>query len=306
MSSKKNRQVYICYTIYHLLISILYSLLHDGESVIIIMTNIANAELYSDRIQKNFPHIKVKVLNDESFASSRLCYSPEVHRLYQQSIGQGDINLFNEGWRIGRYLHRNKIPYTLMEDGLNCLQHVGSIPSLKQRIRLILTYKPIWHGYSKYCKQIIVNEIKGIPLDSRQSKFIERPKKELLLQLSQEDREKILAIFDVQPLTLKSSAALILTQPLEIEFQDEVARLKFWKNLIDKYRDEGYNVYVKVHPRDTLDYSSFPVTILPKNVPAELLDFVVDRQFSIGVTYYSTALEFMGCVQEKVYLFWEK
>ncbi|HEM3684362.1 TPA: alpha-2,3-N-acetylneuraminyltransferase [Streptococcus suis] len=308
MRKENNKNIYICYTLYHILISLVYSLMLNERIKIVLTTRIENVEIFRENIHKNFPLVEVVVVDDEAFRKVGLFYSPQTHTLFKSQIGDGDIHIYNDFTQIGHYLHRNKISYTLMEDGLNCMQYPLRVQkmTMKDRLRNILTNTPKWDGYSQYCKKIVVNDLEGIRVDSRHSKFVEDSKKELFSQLSFCEKEKLLAVFEVQPIVIKESAVLILTQPLEEEFPDEVEKRDFWRNVIDKYRAEGFHIYVKVHPRDTLDYSSFPVTILPKNVPAELLDFAVDRQFSIGVTYYSTALEYMDCVQEKIYLFWDK
>ncbi len=301
--------IYVCYTVYHLLVSLVYSSIEtDKKSKIILSTRIVHAESYRKKIQHYYPMIEVNVVDDESFKRQGYFYSQDVHKLYQSEIGDGLIHIYNDWTQIGYYLHRNKIPYTLMEDGLNCMHHPTSVPNwgIRTTVKSFFENTPKWNGFSPYCTSIVVNEIAGIQRDSRYKKFVEQPKKDLLSQLSVDEKEKLLAVFEVQPLAVKEPAVLILTQPLFVEFPDEVEKTKFWKNLIDKYRAEGYHVYVKVHPRDTLDYSHFSVTVLPQNIPAELLDFVVDNPFAIGVTYYSTALEYMNCVQEKVYLSWEK
>ncbi|MGQ7614652.1 glycosyltransferase family 52 [Streptococcus suis] len=306
-TSKTN--VYICYTLYHLLISLIYSsTMNDKKSKIVILTRIANAETYLKKIQYYYPIIDVVVVDDELFKKKGFFYSKEIHQLYQYVIGDGLIHIFNDWTQIGYYLHRNRISYTLMEDGLNCMHHPTSVPkwTFRTMIRNFLENTPNWNGYSPYCTSIVVNEITGIPMDSRYPKFVEVSKKELLSQLSHVERKKLLLVFGGQPLVIKEPAVLILTQPLFMEFPDDTKKREFWGNLIRKYSGGGYHVYVKVHPRDTLSYTIFPVTILPKHLPAELLDFIVDKQFAIGVTYYSTALEYMDCVQEKVYLCWEK
>lgn len=308
MIRKKSKDIYICYTLYHLLVSLIYCLLSNDRSKIVITTRILDAKKLGQNVKEVFPKFEVEIVNDEDFTRVGFRYFSRVHELFRSIIGVGNMHIFNESTQIGYYLHRNRIPYTLLEDGLNSLQHPKNKYhfSRKEELKYILYNKPRHHGYSRFCRTIIVNEIKGIPIDSRQKKLIEDPKDKLLSQLSFPNKEKLLYIFGMTTLKISDPAVIILTQPLEDEFSDDLKKQVFWKSLIDKYISEGYNVYVKVHPRDSLDYSHFPVSILPKNVPAELLDFVVDKQFEIGVTYYSTALEFMNCVKEKIYLNWER
>lgn len=309
MVKENTKNIYICYSLYHLLISLVYCSLSDkNDSKLVLTTRIGNAEVFCENILKHFPMFEVVVVDDEQFSSQGLFYSERTHAQFKFQIGEGEIHIFNDYTKIGHYLHRNKIFYTLMEDGLNCMQHPLRVQKLtiKDRVSNFLTNTPKWDGFSRYCKKIVVNNLEGIRIDKRHSKFEEKSKKALLSKLPIEIKQKILEIFNVKEITIKDRSVLILTQLLTDEFPDETEKSEFWRKVIDKYRLEGFNIYVKVHPRDTLDYSKFPVTILPQNMPAELLDFAVDKQFSIGVTYYSTAMEFMDCVQEKIYLLWDK
>lgn len=302
------KNIYICHTLYHVLISLVYSFLEAAPTKIVLTTRVSNAENIGTRIQKRCPLIEIEVVDDEQFRRDGWFYSEETHQRFRTYVGKGNVCIFNDSTQLGYYLHRNRMAYTLLEDGLNCLQHPLSAErlSLKQKIKYVLFNIPLAHGYSRYCKRIVVNEIARIPKDRRKRKLVEQSKRDMFAQLSQEDRETLLNIFEVEALSVKEPAVLMLTQPAGEGIPIEPGRSDSWGHLIEQYIAEGYHVYLKVHPRDTVDYSRYTVTIVSKNIPAELLDFAVDYPFAIGITYFSTALEMMSCVQEKIYLYWDK
>lgn len=305
MESIGNKNVYICNTIYHLLVSLSNVFLDkNSKNSILIDTNIKDAQLLKKRIAEVCPEINVSLLNDSEFRKGMFFYSKKVRKLFNSLIGEASINIFNEAKQLAFYLHRNKISYTLMEDGYNNLRYAWSVPnfSLKTLISYKVKNKPIWHGYSKYCKKIIVNSKSWVPKDSRYDKFEEKPKKYFLKNLSEKDRDNLLYIFGVDKLHVEDKSLLLLTQPLIEDGIIDGDKIDPWFDMIYRYHDQGYNIYVKIHPRDNYDYSKLPVRIISSNIPAELLDFVVDNSFELGVTYYSTALEFINCVKNREYI----
>lgn len=66
-------------------------------------------------------------------------------------------------------------------------------------------------------------------------------------------------------------------------------------------KKNGKNVYIKVHPRDDIDYTQFykNIKILDKNIPMELLDVVLNRPFEEGFTHSSTTLRTLTSVKIK-------
>lgn len=298
---------YICYTIYHLLISLVN--IFDNKNVddkLIITTRIVDANIYKERICKYYPGIKVQIVDDNYFKKTGLYYKKNTHKYFNELIKENNniINIFNDFTQIGYYLHRNKIEYKLQEDGCDCLKHPTSIApnKLKNKIKNLLTNTPRYHGFSKYCTTIYVNDLNGLPNDIRKNKYIKKSKKNMFYNISPEDKIKLLNIFNVQSLYIKEPAVLILTQPLEKHFTTDESRYNFYKNIVHKYLSE-YNVYLKVHPRDNIDYSNLGINIISRSIPVELLSFAIDKEFEIGVTYFSTALDSLDFVKSKVSLY---
>lgn len=72
---------------------------------------------------------------------------------------------------------------------------------------------------------------------------------------------------------------------------------------MEEYIDKGYHIYIKVHPRDNIDYSNLNATVIQRNIPIELFDFLENIKFDVGITYFSTALDFLNCVNKKIFLY---
>nr|AAR29914.1 Cps2K [Streptococcus agalactiae] len=290
---------FVCHTLYHLLITIIK--LKDKENTrIFICDTITDYETW------------VKILNDQGIRTEsfkEFAYREQLQNKNKTrivSITNGNkIHIYNDYTQLGYFFHRNAIPY--MEDGYNSLKHPTSIApdGLCDKIKGKITNTPRYHGFSKYCKTIEVSSLKDLPTDERMSKFIEKPKDGLFSDLDNKTKESILKIFDIASIDIEiaSPSALILTQPLEEHFKSQEEIYQFYKSIVEEYIDKGYHIYIKVHPRDNIDYSNLNATVIQRNIPIELFDFLENIKFDVGITYFSTALDFLNCVNKKIFLY---
>ena len=95
---------------------------------------------------------------------------------------------------------------------------------------------------------------------------------------------------------------MILTQPLSIDglLNSDEKQYGFYKKICDKYLSEGYEVYLKPHPRDTIIYEKINgVKLIAQIVPMELIEMVSDVKFERIITHSSTAINFLACGEEK-------
>ncbi|WP_025196524.1 glycosyltransferase family 52 [Streptococcus agalactiae] len=302
----KMKNIYICYTLYHLLISLCKRDLYG--KIIILTTRINNYAIYKRRIEKLFPEIPVLIVDDSDYSKKYKLFYPKRIKQELFSITNGNkIHIYNDYTQLGYFFHRNAIPYHLMEDGYNSLKHPTSIApdGLCDKIKGKITNTPRYQGFSKYCKTIEVSSLKDLPTDERMSKFIEKPKDGLFSDLDNKTKESILKIFDIASIDIEiaSPSALILTQPLEEHFKSQEEIYQFYKSIVEEYIDKGYHIYIKVHPRDNIDYSNLNATVIQRNIPIELFDFLENIKFDVGITYFSTALDFLNCVNKKIFLY---
>ncbi|HEM9544874.1 TPA: capsular biosynthesis protein [Streptococcus agalactiae] len=308
---------FVCHTLYHLLITIIK--LKDKENTrIFICDTITDYETW------------VKILNDQGIRTESFKEFAYREQLQNKNIEEvmelvdSDLNhyfervdtqvyLFNDDTLIGRYMVYLGKNYHLIEDGYNCFQTKlflgGSV--VKRVIKTYLFKKYVPYGFSKYCLSIEVNSLVGLPHDIRSKKYKELPRKKLFDSLNKEQKSLIFKIFKTKPLTITPKSVLLLTQPLAQDkwyktpterFQSIQEQYDYFDDIVQEYRTLGYNVYLKVHPRDVVDYSKLPVELLPSNVPMEIIELMSTGRFECGITHSSTALDSLTCVDKKITL----
>ena len=82
----------------------------------------------------------------------------------------------------------------------------------------------------------------------------------------------------------------------------EQQKIEAYKKIIHDY-GKGYNIVIKVHPRDKTNYEAiFPgCLIISKLFPAELFN-VLNISFTRGVTIFSSAIYNIENIEEKIFL----
>ena len=183
----------------------------------------------------------------------------------------------------------------------------ATIQDYKEFIKHILFCKKNKPGFGKYCQSIEVNDISVVPKDERYHKFKEVPRKELFENITEERKQLILRVFDVEELSeVKDNSVLILTQPLSVDglMDSDDKQYGFYKKICNRYLSEGYEVYLKPHPRDSVTYEKMNgVKLIAQSVPMELIEMVSDVKFERIITHSSTAINFLTCGKEKEIFF---
>lgn len=264
--------------------------------------------LIKENIVKDIIHI------DESIFA--FCKSMPQRRELKIRLKNFDkVNIFIDHFTIGAYLDKYKIPYNTIEDGYNFFMYEyrdfreklftkeATIQDYKEFIKHILFCKKNKPGFGKYCQSIEVNDISVVPKDERYHKFKEVPRKELFENISEERKQLILRVFGVEELSeVQDKSILILTQPLSMDglLNSDDKQYGFYKRICDKYLSKGYEVYLKPHPRDTINYEKINgVKLIAQTVPMELIEMVSDIKFERIITHSSTAINFLTCGEEK-------
>ncbi len=295
--------LFVCNTLYHTLIALIYPC---QEKQMLLDSRIPKVAILKTNIEKYIDNITVDIFDDTSI------YKKDADLIFNRYdfdikiLDNHDIVLFNDLTYLGFLLNKNKIKYQLFEDGLNCFQsklkkHIKLKTKVKCRI-LGISNKM---GMSRYCTTISINDKTGLDKDVRFHKFIELKKSVLFGNVSLELKEKLLKIFNVQAVKIPENSTLILTQPLYKDgfYTSYHQQIAFYSEKVEYYLSQNMSVFIKEHPRDTIDYSILnnKVYFLDKNVPMELLDFVIDNAFDIGYTHSSTALDALFKVNKKEY-----
>lgn len=320
--------IFICSTYYHVLIAIALVLTKSISADIILMSYIPN-----------YRNLSLKLTQNNIFGNVILFERNKINQYYTKSILKKiffqrkknteiiekklkidlkryqTVYIFHDSIELGNYLQDIKCPYILLEDALDFFKIIdktvfaSEIPnthSIIYWLKKILNKGHLPSGQSRYCKKIIVNDIKGIKIPTK--KVIEQSKVELFSSLNIQHQKKICNVFfDVNNLEINNSSkkVLLLTQPL---YDDKIVSSKeiqyqIYKNICDEYSAKGYIVYIKPHPRDTFPYNKNFIynMIIDKNAPAEVLGYL-NIEFDIAISISSTAIYSIQFAKSKIML----
>lgn len=260
-------------------------------------------ELHKDRgsILKNMP---ARIKFTKRYAQLEEPFVPVDFKDYR------DVYVFCDSDPIGYYLNYKHIKYHALEDGYNCLKifdaaRVDNQGSFKIKAFLAsLNLIFIQNGYSKYCIDMEVNDRSCLKYDYK--KYKEVPRKPLEERLLPEEKRMIVDAFLLNADDLRKALsvtgqkkAVILTEKI---LTDEV-RVNMIRDMIAK-EAEGYQIFIKPHPMDHLDYEkAMPgVTMIKGRFPLEVLKYVDGIHFDKAITVLTQAIESMDYADEKVFL----
>ena len=223
-----------------------------------------------------------------------------------------DIYVFCDSDPVGYYLNYRKIRYHAVEDGLDTIKYCDdarygnrghfAVKAFLARCGLIF----IENGYSRYCTDMEVNDLSC--LKYRPDNYIEVPRKELFLGIKDEDRHYLTDIFLDDPVPLlkriresdpSKRKVMILSDPVcDIE-----TRKRIMRDIIEEYAKDAV-VFIKPHPRDTVDYAAdfgdciiiggrFPMEVL-NEIPEFRMDMVVSILTVVDAIEFADHKVFLG------------
>jgi hypothetical protein len=101
---------------------------------------------------------------------------------------------------------------------------------------------------------------------------------------------------------LLRKTVLLIPQPIFIN--DFEKQAKMYKDILKKYNNSDYMIYIKPHPRDTLNYKKYftESTVLEKYFPLEVLNLNQKFHFDIAITVFSTSIDVLEFVDQKIVL----
>ena len=311
--------LYIVLTRYQLLITLAKLDFNDKNTLILLDDILSESEkniLFENKIFE-----KIEITDDYYFTITREFFQNWKKRADFIGLVRrfDNIYIFDDHFYIGHYLNKYKIKYCAIEDALNyylfnhrnfkdfVFTKNSKMHHYKQLLNHLIYSKANKPGYGKYCQSIEVNDISVVPKDERYHKFKEVPRKDLFNNISEERKKLILRVFGVEELSgVTDKSVLILTQPLSIDglMNSDDKQYGFYEKICDKYLSEGYEVYLKPHPRDTITYEKINgVNLIAQSVPMELIEMVSNVKFERIITHSSTAINFLTCGKEKEVFF---
>lgn len=331
LRGEKMNNLYVCFTPYHLLVSIVNSLSNKETNSTILMVNHyeGSFEFYT-RAKKEFENINFhnedekifkkiydglsnkpikKILTYFNGGMKNIFSEIKYEKIDKLLDFNENIFSFNDNTLTTQYILSKNKEISLIEDGYSNYEALMK----KTNLFKILFYKilkiPLPMGRNKQIKKIYVENPNNLPRDIRNKGKIFNLK-EAYMCLSTEEKESILRVFaseiDLEGyIDNTKDNCLIITQPLsedEIILEDQ--KIAIYESIIKKY-NEKYNVVIKPHPREKTDYSTlcktYNLQVLNKNFPLEILNLVDQNLFQIGITLYSSALKNID-LKEKIYL----
>ena len=308
-------KLYIISTPYHLLISIVKTILDNriGKDYIILYeknfsaTAINRASLLFKKIFRysnmdiliNLIRLKIETIKLPILS----LFSNQKYGLDSYWYKEKDIYIFNDNSYFGCFLNTHKINYTLIEDSLDFYKVNPFVSNHHSKIYSFLGFHWKYLSKSELSKSIEVNETKNLWLKS--NKITESSRNKMFSDLKEKDIEIIANIFDYQPIQFSSSneKTLLLTQPLDESIMSHESKIKLYKLLVKKYAIG--TLYIKVHPREKENYSKiFPDAIILGNntIPFEVYQLKEKFNFNRAVTACSKVIDSISCADEKIFM----
>lgn len=301
-------KIYICHTVYHVFIAMLKAY-KDRRIDILLIDTINNVQdlgkrLVSSGIFQNVIIINRKKVFGRSIRTYLGNYINNRLRMGKISINlsfldkYSEVFIFNDYSEIGDYLEQKKIKYHLLEDGLDTFKQFNQYEEIGygyriKKILYTLFEIPFSVGLNKNCLDIEVNDNDGLKTKLIHPVIVQN-RKVLLESLSKEYLQTIFEAFGVGKIILSNNKLLLLTQVLKEIFvvNNDKEQIELYKNALLEYGG-GYDIYIKPHPRDTIDYSeiemSFNAVCLDRNIPMEVYSLLPGMNFKVALTYSSTA-----------------
>ncbi|MDR0963890.1 MAG: glycosyltransferase family 52 protein [Clostridium sp.] len=305
-------RIYVCHTYYHVYVSFLKELNlpkeRRGEATLVLSLMSTDFEDLKARVKQSgifldvleydekrddfFPQLQKWRKNKQSllknlyqrirftrrFAKLQAAYIPVDFRRFD------DIYVFCDSDPIGYYLNQYRIYYHALEDGLDSVKNCDTARfdnrghfALKAKLSMKWNLIFIQNGYGKYCLDMEVNDIRSITHPC--PRYIEQPIQALVDALHQTDKELMLRVFvrdferlyeQLKTLTGEEKKILILTDPLcTLDIREQIFR-----DIIAMYETEGM-IFLKPHPRDSLDYRNLfsQITQFDATMPMEMFHF---------------------------------
>ena len=154
---------------------------------------------------------------------------------------------------------------------------------------------------------MLVQEPEKIEDDLLRSKGVKLEFQKLQDDLSVSDKKDIIECFKLLELDVynDNKKAIILTQPL-IEAGFKVSKeemIDIYREMINSAKEKGMEVYLKMHPREEIDYDmvfgSERIKVLPKLIPIEVLNLDDKINFDEAYTICSGSIDNLKHVKNK-------
>lgn len=329
-------KLYVCCSAYHLLITLMKARIENEQIDLVIASQMPNYEFFARKASEvenvnhvyTFDSLSCRKIYDKGRLYINLLGNIYVNRYMEKHIKidwkkyKGNIYLYNDFEIWGNYFMNKKIYYHLIEDGLNFYTYFQEYGQLmpgrwnpkhwKMKLKNALGFGCRGYGASPYATDIEVNSLDGIIIDK--AKVFEVPRKALFEKLNDEDKHILYNVFcmnDIADGRLAVKSMLLCTQPLceDGQLASMEAQKNVYADIISEYAAKGYEITIKPHPRDTLDYGplceQYHCLLVDRFIPTEVLNFNDKIYYDLALSVTTTAIEMLKFVKERKYLGFE-
>ncbi len=314
--------IYVVSTYYHAYISCVKQLVNRCNADILVTGYIPESDILAQRLRESGLFGAVYRADNpcEYVPRNRADKALHLHKRNAQMIepflpvdfrGYETVCIYHDDTWVAHYLKNRRIPYRLIEDGLDSLKHIkdtsfaymargGFVPFVKRIFRIGY----VFNGSDPLTTAVEVNDRNGVCVSRcAKKKLVEVSRKELFSRLTESDAEVLKRVFsrDVPEID-PTRTVLMITQPFCVDdptiSPDE--QISLYRLLAGEELENGDALVIKPHPRDIIDYSAvFPhAVILNKNIPAEMLVYYnIGSDIKKMIGFNSTALNTLRAKQ---------
>ena len=276
----------------------------NKETDILVTDYIPQSDLLAEKLRESglFKQVRSMGKIQEYHEKNKFDYIFNYHRKNAETVENqlnfsfkeyDEIYIFHDDTWFSRYFKCANIPYNLIEDGLDNYKIISKTPfeymvhkkDIKSFIKNLFRIGFVYCGYDKNTKSVEVNSIDGVEINHLAGKkLIEVPRKPMFDSLSVTELQTLKLIFmkDIPKFDDRKSV-LLITQPLFVDgiVSSESEQIQFYRSLLQQYAN-GYDLIIKPHPRDNVDYSTvFPqAVVLNKNMPLEIIALIEKPHFA--------------------------
>lgn len=328
-----NKEVFVCeapYNIYIPLLKAVYNYRNNIKTIIILTDDVCDNKKLAEKVRrlkfidkviyieykKEFRNTKSKFIKKLSllFYKKKLLMvfdgKYNFYLKYYKILNKSRINLFWGYHPLSRYLMIKHNNLKFIEEG-NGVYYVNRKHRLLKSIVRKIIGLPDINGTDKNVKEVEVSYPDKL-IKELQKKAVVLNIKSLEENLTTQEKHEILSLYFndeykfEERYLYQDNLAIIITQPFSEDGDlTEDAKIKIYKNVIEKLSLGHYKVLIKAHPREKTNYAKIfnnkNVIILPKEFPLELIN-LLGNKVKLGITVSSTALKNLNCVEKKIFL----
>lgn len=314
-------QTYVVDSVYHIYVTILLSFknLEEGKKTILIIVEeeTENIAMYAPALKelKTFEDVfcvraraAVRVLRkhtrrtqylfkrSKTLASLFDVINPHIKEFHNY-ISNSEINMFHmiasKAYFFIKYPKNN---FRMIEEGIGT--YTKKARKFRRFKRKLMGF-PELMGYDHQVSEILVQEPEKMVDPILRSKSKKLDLKLLLDNLTPKDKKDIIKCFKLDELDIysKKKKSIILTQPMINAGFDVTSNqmIEIYKEMIDSSKAKNMEVYLKLHPREEIDYIKVfekeDIKILPKTLPIEILNMDSSIFFNEAHTICSGAID---------------